>query len=83
MLRANNVAESTLEFASEAGVVSEKPLHFFLERYAAAYRHELDHFIDAIEQKKPPLVGGADGVRALVLAEAALESAKTGRGVEV
>ncbi len=83
MLRANNVLESTLEFAGEAGVVSEKPLHFFLERYAAAYRLELDHFIEAIEQKKPPMVGGADGVRALVLAEAALESSRTGRAVGV
>jgi len=81
MLRANNVVESTLEFAGEAGVVTEKPLHFFLERYAAAYRHELDHFIEAIEQRQPPMVGGADGVRALALAEAALESSKTGRAV--
>ena len=83
MLRANNVVESTLEFAGEAGVVSEKPLHFFLERYAAAYRHELDHFIEAIESRKLPMVGGADGVRALVLAEAALESSKTGRAVDL
>ncbi|HKX10244.1 MAG TPA: inositol 2-dehydrogenase [Stellaceae bacterium] len=83
MLRANNVTESTLEFAGEGGVVTEKPLHFFLERYAAAYRHELDHFIETVEQKKSPMVGGADGVRALVLAEAALESSRTGRAVEV
>jgi len=83
MLRANNVVESTLEFASEAGVITEKPLQFFLERYAAAYRHELDHFIESIEQRKPPMVGGADGVRALALAEAALESSKTGRTVDL
>jgi myo-inositol 2-dehydrogenase/D-chiro-inositol 1-dehydrogenase len=83
MLRANNVVESTLEFAGEAGVVTEKPLHFFLERYAAAYRNELDHFIEAIEQRQPPMVGGADGVRALALAEAALESSKTGRAVDL
>jgi myo-inositol 2-dehydrogenase/D-chiro-inositol 1-dehydrogenase len=83
MLRANNVVESTLEFASEAGVVSEKPLHFFLERYAAAYRHELDHFIEAIENGRPPMTGGSDGVRALVLAEAALESSKTGRAIDL
>jgi myo-inositol 2-dehydrogenase/D-chiro-inositol 1-dehydrogenase len=83
MLRANNVVESTLEFAGEAGVVTEKPLHFFLERYAAAYRNELDHFIEAIEQHQPPMVGGADGVRALALAEAALESSKTGRAVDL
>ncbi len=83
MLRAGNVVESTLEFAGEGGVVSEKPLHFFLERYAAAYRHELDHFIEAVEERKAPMVGGKDGVRALVLAEAALESSKSGRAVGV
>ena len=83
MLRAGNVVESTLEFAGESGVVSEKPLHFFLERYAAAYVRELDHFIEAVEKRKPPMVGGKDGVRALVLAEAALESSKSGRAVAV
>lgn len=83
MLRAGNVVESTLEFAGAAGIVGEKPLHFFLERYAAAYRHELDHFIDALESKRAPMVTGEDGVRALVLAEAALESARTGKAVAV
>src|SRR6185437_9394772 len=48
MLRAGNVAESTLEFAGSEGIVGEKPLHFFLERYAAAYRSELDQFIAAV-----------------------------------
>ena len=81
MLRAGNVVESTLEFAGAAGIVGEKPLHFFLERYAAAYRHELDHFIDALEHKRAPMVTGSDGVRALVLAEAALESSRTGKAV--
>ena len=83
MLRAGNVVESTLEFAGAAGIVGEKPLHFFLERYAAAYRHELDHFIDALERKRAPMVTGSDGVRALVLAEAALESSRTGKTVPV
>jgi len=82
-LRAGNVVESTVVFAGAGGIVSEKPLHFFLERYAEAYRRELDHFIDAIGSGTPPLVGGADGVRALVLAEAALESLRRGRAVAV
>jgi len=81
MLRAGNVLESTVEFSGADGIVGEKPLHFFLERYAAAYRHELDHFIDALENRRTPMVTGVDGVRALALAEAALESSKTGRAV--
>jgi hypothetical protein len=44
-LRAENMVESTVSFAGADGIISDKPLHFFLERYAEAYRRELDHFI--------------------------------------
>ena len=82
-LRAENVVESTVAFAGADGIVSEKPLHFFLERYAEAYRRELDHFIAAIGKGAAPLVGGDDGVKALALADAALESFQTGCAVRV
>jgi myo-inositol 2-dehydrogenase / D-chiro-inositol 1-dehydrogenase len=82
-LRAENVAESTVSFAGADGIVSDKPMHFFLERYAEAYRRELDHFIGAIASGATPLVGGGDGVRALVLADAALESLRMGRAVRI
>jgi myo-inositol 2-dehydrogenase/D-chiro-inositol 1-dehydrogenase len=82
-LRAENVAESTVAFAGIDGIVSAKPLYFFLERYAEAYRRELDHFIGAVGNGTAPLVGGADGVRALALADAALASLQTGRAVAV
>jgi myo-inositol 2-dehydrogenase / D-chiro-inositol 1-dehydrogenase len=72
-LRAENLVESPLVFAGADGIVSDKPLYFFLERYAEAYRRELDHFIAAIGSGTAPLVGGNDGVRALVLADAAFE----------
>ena len=82
-LRVENMIESTVTFAGTDGIISEKPLHFFLERYAEAYRRELDHFIDAIGSGGTPLVGGDDGVKALVLADAALESFRTGRAVRI
>jgi myo-inositol 2-dehydrogenase/D-chiro-inositol 1-dehydrogenase len=82
-LRVENVVESTLAFAGADGIVSEKPLHFFLERYAEAYRRELDHFVTAVATGAAPMTSGADGVKALVLADAALESLKTGRAVAV
>ncbi len=82
-LRAENVVESTVSLAGADGIVSEKPLHFFLERYAEAYRRELDHFIDAIGNGTAPLVGGADGVRALALADAALQSLQTGCAIAI
>jgi myo-inositol 2-dehydrogenase/D-chiro-inositol 1-dehydrogenase len=77
------MVESTVSFAGADGIISDKPLHFFLERYAEAYRRELDHFIGAIASGAMPLVGGDDGVKALALADAALESFRTGRPVKV
>ena len=59
-------------------------VHFFLERYHEAYRREMQHFIDQVLQQKPNLsIGARDGKRALVLAEAALESVKTKRFVRI
>jgi myo-inositol 2-dehydrogenase/D-chiro-inositol 1-dehydrogenase len=75
--------ESTVEYSGAEGIVGEKPLHFFLERYAEAYRRELDHFIAAVTGGTKPMTGGSDGLRALVLADAAVESARSGRAVRV
>ena len=82
-ISAENVVESTVVFSGSAGVVSDKPLPFFLQRYAEAYRRELDHFITAISGGAAPLVGAKEGIRALALADAAVESARTGRAVRL
>jgi myo-inositol 2-dehydrogenase/D-chiro-inositol 1-dehydrogenase len=82
-LRADNIVGSSLVFSGRDGVIGEKPLDFFLERYAEAYRLELAHFIDAIEGGTTPLTGGDDGVKALALADAALEASRTGRAVRL
>lgn len=56
-------------------------LNFFIERYAEAFVAEIDEFVSAIEQGRPPEVGFDDGQRALLLAEAAILSAAQGRAV--
>ncbi len=58
-------------------------LNFFLDRYTPAYRAELDHLITAMEQGSQPSPGFADGREALALADAALESLRTGRAVQL
>ena len=58
-------------------------MYFFLERYAEAYRAELAAFVDAVINKQPMPVGVDDGRMAIVLAEAALKSLKTGRPVKI
>jgi len=57
--------------------------NFFLERYMTAYRRELDHFLDVIELGVRPLVSAADGVQALVLADAAMKSLRDSRVVKI
>ena len=79
MLQAGNVLENTLVKSNSSGVTSEKPLHFFLERYADAYRAELEHFVKVVQGEAEPEVSGLEGERALLLAEAAQRSLETGR----
>ncbi len=83
MVAAGNRVPTTVSVSDAAGVRADKPLHFFLERYAEAYRAELDHFIEIVEGRAAPLIGAADGRAALRLADAAAESARTGRPVRV
>ena len=81
MLRAGNMTATTVEFASAGGFVTDPALPFFLERYGAAYRAELDAFLHAIQTAAAPSPTGRDGLAALLLADAATESARTGRPV--
>jgi myo-inositol 2-dehydrogenase/D-chiro-inositol 1-dehydrogenase len=82
MVRADNVLESTTEIWSEAGMASDRLQNFFLDRYAEAYRREMDHFADMLDGQRAA-VGYADGVAALALAEAATESMKSGAPVRL
>jgi myo-inositol 2-dehydrogenase / D-chiro-inositol 1-dehydrogenase len=81
MVRADNVRLSSVEIADADGFHSEKPPHFFIERYADAYLAELDHFAACLEQGRMPSPSGEDGRRALALADAATESRLSGHAV--
>jgi myo-inositol 2-dehydrogenase/D-chiro-inositol 1-dehydrogenase len=83
LLRAGNVTATTVELANATGFVSDPVLPFFLERYAAAYRAELDAFVAAVQGGQPPRPNGEDGLMALLLADAATQSAKTGQTVRL
>ena len=64
------------------GIHGEKPENFFLQRYAAAYRLEITHFFECLQSGQPFRTTVADGVAAQKLADAATESAQSGRPVE-
>jgi myo-inositol 2-dehydrogenase/D-chiro-inositol 1-dehydrogenase len=82
-LIAGNRTPTTVELADANAVTADKPLHFFLERYADAYRIELNAFLDAVANGTKMPIGAEDGRQALVLADAAVESLRTGRPVKV
>jgi myo-inositol 2-dehydrogenase / D-chiro-inositol 1-dehydrogenase len=83
LLRAHNQHATTVEKATGDGFASDPALHFFLERYAIAYRIEMDAFVTGVHEGKAPNPSGEDGLKALILADAATESAKSGKSVRV
>jgi myo-inositol 2-dehydrogenase/D-chiro-inositol 1-dehydrogenase len=83
MLRAGNIHETTVEVAGKGGFTADPLLDFFLERYAAAYRLELQHFIASVAKGKQPSPSGRDGLMAQRLADAATKARVTGKPVRV
>jgi myo-inositol 2-dehydrogenase/D-chiro-inositol 1-dehydrogenase len=84
MLTAGNQAATSVRRSGATGTETASPyLNFFLDRYTPAYRAELDHLVSCVERGEVPSPGFADGRAALVLADAANESMKTGQAVRV
>ncbi|HKP65132.1 MAG TPA: Gfo/Idh/MocA family oxidoreductase [Casimicrobiaceae bacterium] len=81
MLISRNRQPTTLERYGADGIRRDPLLYFFIDRYAESYARELDDFITAIEARRSPSIGFNDGRRALQIAEAAVESAKSGAAV--
>jgi myo-inositol 2-dehydrogenase/D-chiro-inositol 1-dehydrogenase len=84
MLYADNTPSNTVKFFGKTEVESSDAYpEFFLERYAFSYRKELAVFIEGIRTGKDLNPTYEDGRAALVLADAANESARTGKSVAV
>lgn len=81
---AENIRPTTVRVSKKDSSNAQDPyLDFFLERYEAAYYQELDAFIQAIDGKREFSPSIEDGILALEVAEAALESAKSGKVVQL
>ena len=63
------------------GITADKPEAFFLQRYAAAYRLEIEHFFECLQSGAAFKTTVADGVAAQKLADAATLSANSGQPV--
>lgn len=82
-VQTRNDTDSTAVYACEAGVISEKPKYFFLERYMQSFADEISAFVEAIEQNLPTPVNGNDGLQPVLIALAAQKSLKEGRAVKL
>ncbi|MIP45674.1 inositol 2-dehydrogenase, partial [Salmonella enterica] len=80
---AANDHPNTAEISTATGLMRDKPLHFFLERYNEAYVQETALFIDAIRNDTPVIVNGNDAVQAERVALAARMSMEQGRPVKL
>ena len=83
MAAAQNEYPVNIEVATAAGY-ARPPLHdFFMTRYVAAYANEIDAFIALMTDSVSTVPTGQDGLNALLIADAALKSARTGQAVHI
>ncbi|WP_263732209.1 inositol 2-dehydrogenase [Cellulomonas sp. SG140] len=79
----NHTATQVRYFGSRTSDAAGPYLDFFLQRYAQAYRAELDHFVRSVVAGTSPSPSLLDGREALVLADAATLSATKGQPVRI
>jgi myo-inositol 2-dehydrogenase/D-chiro-inositol 1-dehydrogenase len=77
----SNNARSTAVISGENGVVSEKPLYFFRERYMQSFCDEITEFVRAINQNTATPVSAEDGLAPVRMALAAMKSMSLNRPV--
>jgi myo-inositol 2-dehydrogenase/D-chiro-inositol 1-dehydrogenase len=78
-----NDAASTVVLSTVEGVVSEKPLWFFLQRYMGAYQAEVRAFIDSIVNDTDVEVGVEEGLVSIKLGLACKKSLAEHRPVRI
>lgn len=79
----NRRAHELKRFGATFSETAEHYLNFFIERYAEAFTAEIAAFVTAIRDNTPTQATFDDGYRALVLAEAAIQSFRTKQVVKV
>ena len=83
MVAAENQREVSIEIADGAGFQRPPLLDFFMTRYTAAYAAEIAAFVAGLRDGTPLAPSGADGLAALLLADAAVRSVAEGRRIPV
>ena len=84
MMISNNQSPSSVENFTKNYTKANEPIHFFfIERYAQAYKDQLNDFMNTVKNNSKPSVTFEDGKNALIIANAAYESFETGKTVNI
>ena len=79
----SNDSDSNAVYSCKDGVIAEKPMFFFLERYMMAYANEVNEFVEAIVNDKETPVNANDGLQPVLIGLAAKKSVEEHRPVKV
>lgn len=83
MLAAGNPAHDTVRTFTAAGEAAAPIAGSFADRYVDSYRDQMAHFCEVAHGRAQPRTGFADGLAALVLAQACQASADGGRMINL
>ncbi|MCL6295356.1 inositol 2-dehydrogenase [Jejuia spongiicola] len=83
VIKVKNPLKSNVETSTEIGTETDSHLNFFMDRYKLSYLEEMRCFINALINNKPMPVSGEDGIKAMIIAEAANKSLIENRPIKV
>lgn len=83
MVATTNDTLSSAVLSTKDGIVGEKPLYFFLERYMQSFADEMKQFICAVETDTDTPVTIRDGLQPVLIAEAAKKSLLENRPIKL
>ncbi len=83
MVKAENNLHDSHQLFTSQGSQGSLPLHFFLERYAEAYKTEMRDFIQSLEKGSIIPANGNDGLQSLKIGLAAIKSLQDNRPVKL
>ena len=83
MMSAGNPVATTITRADGTGFATDPLCNYFMDRYADAFRFQIEAFCALVRGRDVTYPDGIDGLAALAIADAAVQSLETGRTVAV
>lgn len=78
----NDLLTNTI-ISNADGVTGDKPMNFFMDRYARAYEEEIKAFCESILHDKETPVTGIDGLKPVIIGLAAKRSLAEGKPIKI